>query len=532
MCLIAFRMLSVIVLTLWLLISLGCGMQNDQLTTLHSRMKREVQTETQVIKVSNAVRAENVMIGLVKDFAKMQNTSRITACLPIPKAAGDPVNWGIITSKLPEIQKNKTITCKLVPESRQVTETSLVWQCEAKDRKDQIAPWDSAWSVSILQRFQYMANTPWCIKWEGPENETDPAITNTDTSSRTRADKVSWWACNKTYDCTSDDEEIEQMPPLAIALQIGCACRGIKHKQGRVNYKVIIGCTRMTIRGPGQFVWAASDGTWTTYLPVDGKVKEITLGLPTLCPIWKKSPFNGKHELLQIRARREVLDNENPDDTWQEPSSGVKFGWALESLFGPIANYKSREMLYKLTGQVGRLATVTREGFKELNIQFQATTKMTLQNRLALDMLLLKEHGVCGFLKEQVDHCCVHIPNVTADVEYDINQLKQIDHEAQEEQKDLATSWLGKIFKGLGWNVSSWIKSIIESVIILLIVFLAIWLVFSILKGEIQKKTSWNQRIIKALTRDPRPPSSGSPVRNSIHDNVYINPGFEEPSTI
>lgn len=272
MCLITLRMLSVIVLTLWSLMSLGCGMQNDQLTTLHSRMKREVQTGTQVIKVSNAVRAENVTIGLVKDFAKMQNTSRITACLPIPKAAGDPVNWGIIISKLPEIQKNKTITCKQVPESRQViketwekigtwmrpmgqkdcilsdgilgtpmgesegitqwqcylphykkiienvTETTLVWKCEAKDQKDQIEPWDSAWSVSIFQRFQYMANTPWCIKWEGSENETDPAVTYTATSSRTRADTVSWWACNKTYDCTSDDAEIKQMPPLAIAL--------------------------------------------------------------------------------------------------------------------------------------------------------------------------------------------------------------------------------------------------------------------------------------------------------------------------
>lgn len=391
-------------------------MQKDQLTTLHSRMKREA--ETQVIKISNAVRAENVMIGLVKDFAKIQNTSRITACLPIPKAAGDPVNWGIITSKLPEIQKNKTIACKQVPESRQVvketwekigtwirpmsqkdcilsdgmlrtpigqsegitqwqcylphykkiienvTETTLVWKCEAEDQKDQIKPWDSAWSVSILQKFQYMANTPSCIKWEGSENETDPAGTYTATSSRMWADKVSWWACNKTYDCTSDDAEIKQMPSLAIALQISCACREIKHKQGKMNHKVIIGCTRSTIKSPGQFVWATSDGTWTTYLPVDGKVKEITLGLPTLCPIWIKSPFNRKHELLQIRARREVLDNENPDDTWQEPSSRVKFRWALESLLGPIANYQSREMLYKLTGQVDRLARVTREGFK------------------------------------------------------------------------------------------------------------------------------------------------------------------------
>ncbi|TRZ06748.1 hypothetical protein HGM15179_020354 [Zosterops borbonicus] len=88
-----------------------------------------------------------------------------------------------------------------------------------------------------------------------------------------------------------------------------------------------------------QFEWATSDGTWMTHLPVDGEVKEITMGLLTLCPIWKTSPFNGSHELLQIRAKRDVPDSENQDDTWQEPSSGVKLGWALESLFGPVANY-------------------------------------------------------------------------------------------------------------------------------------------------------------------------------------------------
>lgn len=70
-----------------------------------------------------------------------------------------------------------------------------------------------------------------------------------------KADKVSWWVCNKTYDCTSDDIKIEQMPPLATALQTGCACRGIKHKQGKIDYKILVGCSKSTIRSPGPFVW-------------------------------------------------------------------------------------------------------------------------------------------------------------------------------------------------------------------------------------------------------------------------------------
>lgn len=175
--------------------------------------------------------------------------------------------------------------------------------CEEKYWKGQMEPWDSVWSMSILQKFQYMANTPWCIKWEGPEKETDPGIMDTATSNRIKAEKVIWWACNKTYDCTSDDIEIKQKPPMAAALQIGCACRGIEHKQGKMDYKIIVRCRKSTMQSLGQFVWATSDGTWTTHLPVDSKVKEITLGLPTLCPIWKKSPFNGKHKLLQIRTR-------------------------------------------------------------------------------------------------------------------------------------------------------------------------------------------------------------------------------------
>ena len=37
------------------------------------------------------------------------------------------------------------------------------------------------------------------------------------------------------------------------------------------------------------------------HLPLDGKVKQITLGMPTLCPIWKKSPFKGSLENLELK---------------------------------------------------------------------------------------------------------------------------------------------------------------------------------------------------------------------------------------
>ena len=91
---------------------------------------------------------------------------------------------------------------------------------------------------------------------------------------------------------------IQDIPPLAAALKYGCLCRGLKNdlpltetytpKRG-----TMLSCKKSTIRSPGHLVWAMSDGTWTTDLPLDGKVRQITLGMPTLCPIWKKAPFRG-----------------------------------------------------------------------------------------------------------------------------------------------------------------------------------------------------------------------------------------------
>ncbi|XP_037126175.1 syncytin-A-like [Syngnathus acus] len=49
--------------------------------------------------------------------------------------------------------------------------------------------------------------------------------------------------------------------------------------------------------------------------------------------------------------------------------------------------------------------------FAAVHEQLAATSLMSFQNRIALDMLLAKEHGVCGMFG---DACCTFIPNNTA----------------------------------------------------------------------------------------------------------------------
>ncbi|XP_061139066.1 uncharacterized protein LOC133156942 [Syngnathus typhle] len=60
---------------------------------------------------------------------------------------------------------------------------------------------------------------------------------------------------------------------------------------------------------------------------------------------------------------------------------------------------------------VQRLGNWTEAGFKAVHSQLAATSLMAFQNRMALDMLLSREGGVCAMFGEQ---CCTFIPNNTA----------------------------------------------------------------------------------------------------------------------
>lgn len=60
---------------------------------------------------------------------------------------------------------------------------------------------------------------------------------------------------------------------------------------------------------------------------------------------------------------------------------------------------------------VQRLANYTRDGLHAVHEQLRATSMMVFQNRMALDMLLAEQGGVCSMFGTQ---CCTFIPNNTA----------------------------------------------------------------------------------------------------------------------
>ena len=58
-----------------------------------------------------------------------------------------------------------------------------------------------------------------------------------------------------------------------------------------------------------------------------------------------------------------------------------------------------------------RFVNYPRDALTGMSEQFEATSRVARQNRLALDMLLASQGGVCKMFGEQ---CCTYIPNNTS----------------------------------------------------------------------------------------------------------------------
>uniref|UniRef100_A0A669QRP5 Uncharacterized protein n=1 Tax=Phasianus colchicus TaxID=9054 RepID=A0A669QRP5_PHACC len=92
----------------------------------------------------------------------------------------------------------------------------------------------------------------------------------------------------------------------------------------------------------------------------------------------------------------------------------LKTYWALIKfatlLYGAIGIYNRLKALMEI-------CTCYLRGLLTVNKQVQANSKMLFQARLALDFLLGKEKGLCGYLKLYKEHYCVYIPNVTEELD-------------------------------------------------------------------------------------------------------------------
>lgn len=125
----------------------------------------------------------------------------------------------------------------------------------------------------------------------------------------------------------------------------------------------------------------------------------------------------------------------------------------IAALF-PVTPNKNVDRINYVHYNVLRLANATRDAVAGLSEQLAATSLMTVQNRMALDMLLAEKGGVCAMVGET---CCTFIPNNTApdgSVTRALEGLRTLSTEMHENSgidssfNDLLDGWFGK-WKGM-----------------------------------------------------------------------------------
>ncbi|XP_060681297.1 uncharacterized protein LOC132815944 [Hemiscyllium ocellatum] len=125
----------------------------------------------------------------------------------------------------------------------------------------------------------------------------------------------------------------------------------------------------------------------------------------------------------------------------------------ISALF-PVTPNKNVDRINYVHYNVLRLANRTRDAVAGLSEQLAGTSLMTVQNRMALDMLLAEKGGVCSMFGDQ---CCTFIPNNRApdgSVTKALEGLRTLSEEMHEHSGinnplgGIFDSWVGK-WKGL-----------------------------------------------------------------------------------
>ena len=80
----------------------------------------------------------------------------------------------------------------------------------------------------------------------------------------------------------------------------------------------------------------------------------------------------------------------------------------------------------------------------------------------------------------------------------------------KEEQRDAEQNWLGATLEGLGFQLEGWLKSLLQTILLLVIVFIVIGLVYACIKAKIDRSSTMNRSMLTILTKNhegfPLPP--------------------------
>ncbi|KAL9854595.1 uncharacterized protein GJ701_003916 [Geothlypis trichas] len=168
----------------------------------------------------------------------------------------------------------------------------------------------------------------------------------------------------------------------------------------------------------------------------------------------------------------------------------------------------------KAIGELGKLecwsikqANLTSTAIAGLLADEKITRQATLQNRAALDYLLLLHHHRC---EEFEGLCCFNLSSKAQNVQSALEQMQSLVKDIQQETED----WLGNLLSGLG--LSGWAGSLLKDIIFGVLIILAVVLGCSIVWAVIRRLVSRlvlhqvNMVHFPAIEVDPEDPETST----------------------
>ncbi|XP_025065358.1 endogenous retrovirus group V member 2 Env polyprotein-like isoform X1 [Alligator sinensis] len=227
-----------------------------------------------------------------------------------------------------------------------------------------------------------------------------------------------------------------------------------------------------------------------------------------MAPRWQHRGGEKKRRRpISIRQHRAVREPYQHQATWSQLPWQKRLWkaiqWGTESLIPGYSTTKIHLALVQLIEQVEELTNVTRTAIQLLNLQLQATSQMTVQNRLAIDAILLQQGGLCQYLNLSRDHCCLAIPNVSFPLSLQVDKMKEIAAKVNH-LSGIGQGWLSDLFRWFGWDTSSWLINMLMPLITLLLP-IAVFLCFGcwILQYIKTKLTSLSAFVYTRLPTSP-----------------------------
>ncbi|XP_064288726.1 uncharacterized protein LOC135307972 isoform X2 [Passer domesticus] len=195
----------------------------------------------------------------------------------------------------------------------------------------------------------------------------------------------------------------------------------------------------------------------------------LTLLTPNYTQIlnWKRK--NVTQDLARVKRDTHKIDPECDTEIvhWSRPRN------IAVSVFLPwVAAAKALGELGNLECWVAKQANLTSTALADLLADEETTRKATLQNRAAIDFLLLLHNHHC---EEFAGLCCMNLSSRAEDARHTIRQMSEDVNNIRQQTSDWLGDWLSKM------GVTGWVGSIIRTILVIIFVLLCLIFGFCII---------------------------------------------------